>query len=361
LCGWLAVAVALVVGRPAAADGQTVAVVGLANNAGLSEAEVDFLTDVVVSAFRTLPSDRFEVVLVELANAQECDDPCRIRAARDQGAAFSVTGSIVLFGAGYAASLKLHDVAADKTVGSETTEMFLKVEDLLGATKNAAAELRAELEQLATPAAAPAPMPAPPPKPAPRIDGEPEHPAVGTLRLTTDPPGASIYIGGTQRTDGDYAGKSPLEKNLKPRRWWVVARAKHHHGKRAKVRIFAGDTFNLHLKLRRDYPANPYKIWGHASLWLGVAAIAPGIAFALGAKTAAKDYKSELDQDDRDRSQRLAGGMWASFGASAALITTGAVLLALSPGDKAYFEKQRLSGGPTADGNGLTMAYSRWF
>jgi hypothetical protein len=94
-------------------------------------------------------------------------------------------------------------------------------------------------------------------------------------------------------------------------------------------------TKRLEAKL---YPANPYKIWGHALFWPGLASTGAGFVLMGISSRAADDYRQSGRENDADRSRQLAGAMWFCLGEGVLMMGTSILLWALSPGDKIYSE-----------------------
>jgi len=115
----------------------------------------------------------------------------------------------------------------------------------------------------------------------------------------------------------------------------------------------------------QDYPMNPYKTWGHGCFWtgLGITAIAGGVGFGLGAKYA-DDYQNQSSgsiNDLQDKSKTMTGLGYAGVALGGALMVTGVILWALSPGDETWWKKHQLSAGVSHDGeNGVLSIGGRW-
>ncbi len=182
---------------------------------------------------------------------------------------------------------------------------------------------------------------------------------VGTLIVTTSPPGARVII------HGENSGLSPVSKALATHSYRVEVELADYKSEKARVRIDPGETERLHFDLQRIYPSNPYKVWGHVTFWPGLSLVALGVVAIPMAKSEAGYYADHLDESSRISARSWTGVMWAGFGFGGALITTSIVLWAVSPGDKAYYEQQRqetsrLSLVPVGN-EGAALSYSGRF
>jgi len=115
---------------------------------------------------------------------------------------------------------------------------------------------------------------------------------------------------------------------------------------------------------QREFPMNPYKLAGHATFW-------PGLGFAVFAsimtgmnKKEADDYNSNFRSGlkaDSNKAKTYGGLAIAGWSAAGALLISGIVLWAVSPGDEAWAKQHGLAAGfaPTEDGALLSLG-GRW-
>jgi hypothetical protein len=330
----------------------------LANETALAAQDVAVLDSLVLSAMSELPQAELEVVAVKEVIGPGCDNTCRIFAARSRGASRAVIGRVAMFGQGFVGTLELYDVATGQLLESATTDVANDAAALLAAMKEAAAQLRRRI--------APDPVPQPaPPSPPPTATAAPAPPlapqaVTATLRVETTPPGAEVFI--KRLGQSNSAGRSPVEKVLLPVEYRVIATMKEHRTAVEDVRLDPLTTKTLHLTLQRIYPMSPYKVWGHAAFWPGLAVTAFGFSAMAVSREAAAAYRQDLDKERMRGSRIWAGLMWAGFGLGAALTTTGVVLWAATPSSKERWEKEhgQLAIAPTPDG-GFFAAYGRRF
>ena len=88
--------------------------------------ELEYLTEVVRGAARTLPRDSWFVmsrenllaVLPPDTDLSTCEGECEVETARNVGAHYVVSGEVVLFGGEFRASLKLHEAKSGELVGA---------------------------------------------------------------------------------------------------------------------------------------------------------------------------------------------------------------------------------------------------
>ena len=339
----------------------------LQNKGNLGQTEIDFLDELIHSIFEELPKDRFELVSNPSEGKSECDDLCRVGLAQRHGSSWLVVGTITPFGDGYVTMLKLYKVDTGQLHGSATTAPKSTLEDILEATRTAALDLREKLMPMPRPAALAT-------REATIVDEisseqtlQPDTVSgsiVGTIIVETNPPGADVYISRDEDELGEPAGQTSLEKKLLPLTYWVTVMMKDHETVQREIRVDPSETETIKIPLVRIYPPNPYKVGGHFLFWPGLALSGLGFFFAVKAKLAAEDYNNYLDQEAKDSSRYWAGNMWLSFGFSAAMMTTGIVLWAISPGDKEWVERQQRRQSawisPAGDG-GMALYYSGRF
>ncbi len=98
------------------------------------------------------------------------------------------------------------------------------------------------------------------------------------------------------------------------------------------------------------YPANPYKVWGHASFWSGLVLAGGGVAMGLLAADAKDDANKATTPeglaDAQDRMDTYNGLAVTGYVLGAGLLTTGVILWVLSPGDEAWAKRHGLALGP---------------
>ncbi len=191
----------------------------------------------------------------------------------------------------------------------------------------------------------------------------------GEMVIKTQPPGAMISwakatSGGSKSKSklvwNKTQGETPLNTEMRSGPYLVRTSKPGYADVTRSVQVVGGQKTEISISLLRDYPMNPYKKWGHIAFWSGVGLAAlGGIAMSQG-MAAASDYKAG-DVDARDSSQTWAGVMYGSFGVGGALLVSGAVLWAMSPGDQQWQESRipKLAAIPTADGIVFSLG-GRW-
>jgi len=111
----------------------------------------------------------------------------------------------------------------------------------------------------------------------------------------------------------------------------------------------------------KKYPMNPYKLWGHATFWTGLAfAVGGGISTGMAVHYA-NVYRQNLSPD-ADKNRILSNQLAVSFySIGGALMVTGVVLWILSPGDEAWAKKHAINIIPSlGDKGGNLMIVGRW-
>jgi hypothetical protein len=182
----------------------------------------------------------------------------------------------------------------------------------------------------------------------------------GVLHVESIPTRADVYVSVIREERGEYIGKTPVEKWLLPRAFWVTVEYPGRVPVHRKLIIRSQDINRLVVQL--DYEMNPYKRYGHLAFWPGAAFTLLGVAAVTPMVVTTSRYDSDGQERDRTTGRIWTGVMGAAFGAGAVLMTTGVVLWILSPGDKAYFdEKYGVPGLSALDRSGVLFSYSRTF
>lgn len=107
-------------------------------------------------------------------------------------------------------------------------------------------------------------------------------------------------------------------------------------------------------------PTSPYKLWGHALFWPGMALVvfggaSQGMAYAT-AQDARKGAASAVDANSTWSSLAVSG-----YAIGGAVALTGVILLFLSPGDETRARGHQVSIAPSTRGDGLTVGFAgRW-
>jgi len=111
---------------------------------------------------------------------------------------------------------------------------------------------------------------------------------------------------------------------------------------------------DLRKQVTPKYPMNPYKMWGHASFWTGLGMAGLGGMFTGLAANAANNFRQS--GTDKDAIARYNGAAISFYTIGGALVVTGVVLWALSPGDEEWAKKHKLSVAPIFDPKGAGLA-----
>jgi hypothetical protein len=157
------------------------------------------------------------------------------------------------------------------------------------------------------------------------------------IQVTTEPRGARVTV------DGKAVGEAPVVIKAKPGKRVIEASLVGYESARHTKVVEPSGEATVQLALEKSYPWNPYKTWGTLSLGASAASLAFGAIAAARAKHFADVDLRGGSVGAREDSKTWAGLMWMGFGLGTALLTTTAVLWALSPGDKAWFEQHAVN------------------
>ncbi|MBN2494336.1 MAG: hypothetical protein JXR96_07100 [Deltaproteobacteria bacterium] len=293
---------------PAAAlaeDKVPVAVMEFATKGGVTQGQMDALSDMLANEIRALgkykvigKNDIRNMLRLEQQKAMlGCtDDSCLAELGGALGVRWVVVGNISQFGSTYLLNLKLLDAEQRVVTGALSRKIKGGEEALLDGLSSAAKELFGHIgARLAGDAGAPKPPPADPP-PADQGSG-----STGTSASSggdgASGTQASATSGGASAS-GDDAGA-------------VVVVDEQAAGK----------------------PMHPYVLWGHVSFWSGAGLVAlGGLSFYLSWRES-RAYFNDDSLGAADASRQWAGAAWTSMGLGAALLATGATLWLLAPDD----------------------------
>lgn len=157
------------------------------------------------------------------------------------------------------------------------------------------------------------------------------------IQVTTEPRGARVTV------DGKAVGEAPVVIKAKPGKRVIEASLVGYESARHTKVVEPSGEATVQLALEKSYPWNPYKTWGTLSLGASTASLAFGAIAAARAKHFADVDLRGGSVGAREDSKTWAGLMWMGFGLGTALLTTTAVLWALSPGDKAWFDQHAVN------------------
>ena len=181
----------------------------------------------------------------------------------------------------------------------------------------------------------------------------------GILHVTTEPSGATLLI------DEKEQGTTPFKRDAAPNTYSLKLKMEGYETIEDRTTVYSKEETHVHLTLERDYPMNPYKKYGYVTFFTGVGLVAFGGLATGMSSMKADDYRSAITvsgaKDAESASESWMGGAIAGYTIGGALMVTGIVLWALSPGDHAWWEEHPISAGPTGDGSGgmLTIG-GRW-
>ena len=99
-----------------------------------------------------------------------------------------------------------------------------------------------------------------------------------------------------------------------------------------------------------------YNLWGHITLWSGVAALGASGAFFAVSKKKANDYFDEDIIEAANASRQWAGMAWGALGLGVALAATGVTLWILEPDEPGI----AATISPTPDGGAMLGIGGRW-
>jgi hypothetical protein len=137
-----------------ATEKERLAVLNLTNSAQLSDAEVDFLTNLIRQAiakrgqhqFIVMTQENILLLLPPDKKIEDCVSECEVDTGRLLGAKYIITGTVLKFGESLRVNLKFHETQNAALINSYTVKGN-KVEDLEAGIENAAQELFNELLQ----------------------------------------------------------------------------------------------------------------------------------------------------------------------------------------------------------------------
>jgi len=181
----------------------------------------------------------------------------------------------------------------------------------------------------------------------------------GRLYVKSDPSGANLFL------DGDEKGKTPFKHKADVGEYNLELKLDGYKTATESVSIKSKETTRLSLTLERDYPMNPYKKYGYVTFFTGVGLVAFGGLATGMSSMKADDYNKATTsggmEDTKDAGESWMGAAYAGYAIGGALMVTGVVLWALSPGDQKWWEDHQLSAGPTSDGSGGVVSFGgRW-
>ena len=112
-----------------------------------------------------------------------------------------------------------------------------------------------------------------------------------------------------------------------------------------------------------DYPMNPYKFWGHASVWSGLGVMLLGAVMTTLSDSAESDAKTagppSAMADAESRMDTFNALAVTGYSLGGALVVTGVVLWVLSPGDRKWVQEHGISVLPFVSGDraGLSLTW----
>jgi TolB-like protein len=292
----------------AAAEETSIAVMEFASKGGVSQEQMDALSDMLANEIRNRgeyrvigKSDiRTALNLEEQKTMLGCNDnSCIAEIGGALGVRWVVVGNVSLFGETFLLNLKLMDVEAVKVAWGTSKKVTGGQAKLIDALADVAEEMMASFG-----------------KPPKEVTPKEVTPKEGKVSSTSDPTPPIIP-----------------PKQEKP----VV------------LEIQAEET-------------HPFSTWGHVTFWSGlgmmvIGGIATGVAIHEGNNYSEDGQSMDARLDSADRSRTWAGVMWTSFGLGIISMTTGIVLWSLEPDQPAT----TTSLGVTPDGQGAVLTVGgRW-
>ncbi len=319
-------------------------------NKGVDDADVNLISNFVAnqvakySGSKVISEADIQTILKGEETRQQCgaeDTSCVAEIGAALGVPEAVSGDIGKIGDFWMLNLRRINVRSAEVIGRSSRNIDGSVNDLIRALPESVAELfgtsppgpLSHGERESEPKAKPSP---------------PAEP--GRLYVKSEPTGASLFI------DGDRMGETPFKQKVDVGEYRLELKLDGYKTAKESVRVKSEEIVQLNLTLKRDYPMNPYKKYGYVTFFtgVGVAAFLGGVGFGLGANYA-DEYQTKTSgsiNDLRDKSQTMTGVGYAGVSIGSALMVTGIVLWALSPGDEAWWEEHQVSAGPTSDGSG---------
>ena len=332
--------------RAAAAEkrNQRIVVWRLEAKSGVSKADVASLSGYISteversSGLRVISEGDVDTMLKGEEKRQQCgggDAGCIAEIGNALGVPEAVSGDLGRVGEFWFLNLRRIDVRHAEVIKRSSRKVRGDINAMIEVIAPAVAELFEGVEPPATPTPA------------------------GTLSVDSDPSGATVLMDGTALGTTPCASEAPAGKH------GVEVHLQGYERETQSVIVQPEQTTGLSLKLKREYPMNPYKKWGHISFWsgLGVTALAGGIGFGLGAKYA-DDYQNQTSgsiNSLRDTSETMTGLGYAGIALGGAMMITGVVLWVLSPGDESWWRDHQPGVGVAGDGDAAVLSFSgRW-
>ena len=311
---------------------------------GVSQADIDSLSGYITteiertSGLRVISEGDVDTMLKGEEKRQQCgggDAGCIAEIGNALGVPEAISGDLGRVGEFWFLNLRRIDVRHADVIKRSSRKVRGDINAMIEVIAPAVAEL---FENVKTPAVSVAP---------------------GTLTVESDPSGAAVLL------DGAAMGATPCTSAVPAGKHRVEVHLKGYEREKQFVTVQPEKNARLSLKLKREYPMNPYKKWGHISFWsgVGVTALVGGIGFGLGAKYA-DDYQSRTSgsiNSLRDTSEAMTGLGYAGVALGGAMMITGVVLWVLSPGDESWWREHQPGVGVSGDGEAAVLSFSgRW-
>ncbi len=269
----------------------------------------------LVSALQTSVRDGLSDAGVEVVEAPEgCQDStCLAGEVATGNARAYVSAAVTVTGSDYALSVDVLDGAGSSLGRQESTCEICSFDEAAAAMRELTAKAAAEL--------------GPPPV------------VVGTVRIVSDPPGASVSI------DGAAVGTTPYEGSLDEGPHSVELSLDGHEPATQQVDVVAGQMSSVDLALARRSRLTPRttEIIGWSAIGVGAAALAGGITMLVLDENPVKNNCSgvhvDADGDCAFRYNTLGGGIGLTI-VGVAAAGAGAALVVLS-------RKKRQAGKPS--------------
>ena len=231
-----------------------IAVLKLSNPAGLSEQEVNYLSDLMrrlasselAQSFLVMDKENILTLLPPEKSIEDCVGECAVDTGRLLGAAYIITGDIIRFGKQLRITVKLHDTRSGRLIGSEVASGS-KVTDMENGIQEAGGRL---LRRLISKSSAHTQG-----ESTRRKIGGGQTATVGRLRrrvivnLRSKPAGAGITIDGVQKCS---EGKAVCEVELSEGAH-QVRMSKTDYFERSGSVTFSGDQRSVEWRLDPNF------------------------------------------------------------------------------------------------------------
>jgi len=326
---WTLIAALLVCSATAQAAPGGVMVWRLEPKTGVSEADIDSISGIVVAAVeqyagqKVLSEGDIATMVRGEELRQQCgadDTSCMVEIGMAMGVPQAVSGDLGRVGSLWVVNLRRINVRTAEVMGRISRQVPGQIEDLVMALPGVVAELFGVK--------------------APTLPG--------LITVDAEPGGAQVQI------NGRILGQTPLRHTVKGGGTYTVIVSKPgYYPEKRQLSVNAGDFSTLRVELR-PLPMHPYDKWGHVAFWSGLGLAAFGGVSTYMAYDSAGDNKAG-DFGDASANRTWSGLAITGYSLGAAAMITGVVLWVLAPDEP---QTTNLAAAPTEDGEGVMVQWA---